>query len=109
MARRRTLWITISLLGLVILGTLAVLSSTSYYLAINDNAYLDPLDFAPRPPYDAAPPPPPAGSSGRPTRPQYNASAPERIPRIIHQTWKTETLPDRWKGLSKGCRDMHPD
>lgn len=33
----------------------------------------------------------------------------ERIPRIIHQTWRTSTLPDRWQGISQDCRNMMPD
>ena len=31
-----------------------------------------------------------------------------RIPRIIHQTWKTAELPDRWRNVSESCRAMHP-
>lgn len=101
MARRRTLWLSISLLGLVILGTVIVLSSTTYYLAINKNAYIDEQEFNSPSNYSnwihtgvQSPPP--------------NAKV-ERIPRIIHQTWKTETLPDRWKSLAEGCKDLHPD
>jgi inositol phosphorylceramide mannosyltransferase catalytic subunit len=92
MARRRTLWISLSLLGLVLFGTLVVLSSISYYLAIPDAAYIKDtdVDFTTRP---------------NTTRP----SPPERIPRIIHQTWKSETLPEKWKALVQGCRDMMPD
>jgi hypothetical protein len=102
MARRRTLWLTICFLGLVLLGTVIVLSTTSYYLAINDNAYIDEQDFTPHPHHTE----PKVHDHAR--RPHYNASAPARIPRIIHQTWKSETL-GRWATLAKGCRDMHPD
>ena len=39
-----------------------------------------------------------------------NATVPrQRIPKIIHQTWKTDTLPERWEGVRKTCLDMHPD
>jgi mannosyltransferase OCH1-like enzyme len=93
--------VSISLLALVILGTVIVLTSTSYYLAINDAAYIDPKDFTPLPTTGEVP--------EYPARPHVNATLPERIPRILHQTWKTETLPVRWRGLSQGCRDMHPD
>ena len=93
--RRRTFHIYLSLLAAVLLGTIIVLSSISYYLAIDNAAYLteEELDT---PDYDA----------------RWNASQhgkTERIPRILHQTWKTETLPTRWKGVSDGCREMMPD
>lgn len=32
-----------------------------------------------------------------------------RIPKIIHQTWKTDVLPERWDNVRKGCMDLHPD
>ncbi|KTW30198.1 hypothetical protein T552_00676 [Pneumocystis carinii B80] len=33
----------------------------------------------------------------------------EAIPRIIHQTWKNETIPDKWKEASDKCRKNHPN
>ncbi|PPQ99048.1 hypothetical protein CVT24_003608 [Panaeolus cyanescens] len=33
----------------------------------------------------------------------------ERVQRIIHQTWKSDTLPPKWRGISQACRDMMPD
>lgn len=93
--RRRTFHIYLSLLAAVLLGTIIVLASFSYYLAIDNAAYLteEELDA---PDYDS----------------RWNASQHgkiERIPRILHQTWKTETLPIRWQGVSDGCRAMMPD
>lgn len=35
-------------------------------------------------------------------RPQY-------IPKIIHQTWKNETVPEKWLEPQKTCQDLHPD
>ncbi|KAI5478283.1 MFS transporter [Pseudohyphozyma bogoriensis] len=32
-----------------------------------------------------------------------------RIPRIIHQTWKTADVPERWAKVRQGCLDLHPD
>mgnify|MGYP002723108895 FL=1 len=34
---------------------------------------------------------------------------PERIPRIIHQTWKTEELPPQWAEVREGCARLMPD
>ena len=30
------------------------------------------------------------------------------IPRIIHQTWKTETIPPQWEAAQRSWRDAHP-
>ncbi|GAA5861168.1 hypothetical protein JCM8547_008506 [Rhodosporidiobolus lusitaniae] len=32
-----------------------------------------------------------------------------RIPKIIHATWKTDTVPKKWAGYRQVCMDMHPD
>ncbi|KAK0468211.1 glycosyltransferase family 32 protein [Desarmillaria tabescens] len=95
MARRRPLCIFLSLLGLFLLGTVVVLSSITYYLSIDPNAYLseDQVPILGR--YD-----------------RWNASEHgqvERIPRILHQTWRTETLPEKWRPVSQECRDLMPD
>lgn len=31
------------------------------------------------------------------------------IPKIIHQTYINETIPDRWKEGQQACIDLHPD
>ena len=31
------------------------------------------------------------------------------IPRIIHQTWKTNEIPERWRSWQQSWRDRHPD
>jgi len=93
--RRRTVHILLIVLGLFLLGTVSVLSSVSYYLSIPDLAYITEEEL-------------------NPTRDSANQNSsqhvrPERIPRIIHQTWKSETLPDKWKAVSEGCRALMPD
>ncbi|GAC96488.1 glycosyltransferase [Pseudozyma hubeiensis SY62] len=37
------------------------------------------------------------------------ANPKEKIPRIIHQTWKDEHLPPRWQAIRDECAAMHPD
>lgn len=37
------------------------------------------------------------------------ANPTEKIPRIIHQTWKDEHLPPRWQAIRDECAAMHPD
>ncbi len=95
MSRRRTLFIFLSLLALFLAGTVLVLSSFAYYLSISSAAFLTEQQV------------PILDNSTR-----WNASEHglvQRIPRIIHQTWKSETLPERWRDVSQACRDMMPD
>ena len=94
-SRRRSLQVFLIILALFLVGTVVVLSSVSYYLAIDPRAYLTEDEVGYVEDDDL-----------------YNATAlgvKERIPRILHQTWKSETLPDRWKDISQECRDMMPD
>ncbi|KAG9317424.1 hypothetical protein JVU11DRAFT_1623 [Chiua virens] len=92
---RRTFYIALVVLGLVLLGTVLVLSSISYYLAINAAAYLSNSDV------------PILNDTTRWNATQHGMV--ERIPRILHQTWKSETLPPKWKNISEACRDMMND
>ena len=34
---------------------------------------------------------------------------PEKVPRIIHQTWKTDMLPAKWASVREECAKMMPD
>ena len=88
--RRRTVYVFLCLLATVLVGTVVVLSSISYYLSIDYPAYIteEEVNFVLN---------------------DTTHAIPARIPRIIHQTWKTETLPDKWANVSQGCRDMMPD
>ncbi|KIY67946.1 glycosyltransferase family 32 protein [Cylindrobasidium torrendii FP15055 ss-10] len=95
MARRRSLCIFLTLLALILVGTVVVLSSITYYLTIDPSAYLsdDEVPILDR-------------------LERWNATAHgkvERIPRILHQTWRTETLPEKWQGISDECRELMPD
>ncbi|KAH7929413.1 glycosyltransferase family 32 protein [Leucogyrophana mollusca] len=95
MARRRTLYFSLAALGLILFGTVLVLSSVSYYLAISTAAYLSDFEV------------PVLDNTTRWNATEHGKI--ERVPRIIHQTWKSETLPQRWKGLSQACRNMMSD
>ena len=95
MNRRRALYIFLSVLALFLVGTVVVLSSITYYLAIDPNAYLSDLEI---PIHD-----------NETTWDPVEHGAVQYVPKIIHQTWKTETLPLRWQNLSQGCRDIMPD
>lgn len=95
MNRRRALHVALSVLALFLVGTVVVLSSVTYYLSINPAAYLSELKVP-----------------ILPNTTRWNATDHgqlQRIPRIIHQTWKTDELPPRWRPISRACRDMMPD
>jgi mannosyltransferase OCH1-like enzyme len=34
---------------------------------------------------------------------------PQNIPKIIHQTYKNETIPEVWLDAQRSCIDLHPD
>ena len=169
---RKAIYILIVLLSLFLLGTVIVLSSVSYYLAIPDYSNLTELEVGWRP-SDAIPtlkysPP---GTAKQHKREEseavadsveedvpmtsvvdddavfpdessewdvdgpgtggywmqkdwdgrvegtsdwtrlYNVSTRhgENMPRIIHQTWKDDTLPVKWRKPWKECREGMPD
>lgn len=93
MARKRATQMVIAIIALILVGTGVVLSSVSYYLAIDPAAYLSEQELLI-----------PDGYNGR-----LNASQEDRVPRIIHQTWKTDELPERWRPVSQSCRELMPD
>jgi inositol phosphorylceramide mannosyltransferase catalytic subunit len=95
MFRRKTVYTLLALLATILVGTVVVLSSISYFLAIDPKAYITEEEL---------------GIS--PSNSTWNVAGstkPERIPRILHQTWKSETLPPKWTKISQHCRDLMPD
>ncbi|CCJ30802.1 unnamed protein product [Pneumocystis jirovecii] len=39
----------------------------------------------------------------------YKINMKEVIPRIIHQTWKNETIPEKWSDAYDHCKKLHPN
>lgn len=91
---RKGLIAILTILALFLLGTLVVLSSVSFYLRIDSAAYLEDEEIF---------------RLERYYEDHKVTQADEKIPRIIHQTWKTEVLPDRWRIVAQGCKDLMPD
>ncbi|KAI3626890.1 hypothetical protein GLX27_001442 [Malassezia furfur] len=105
---RRTSSVLLGCLGLFLLGTVGVLSIVRAYFKVDDIAYIQNTELGT------------LAEIARGVRPAALTIAPdaqlnatdvpiERIPRIIHQTWKTETLPPRWAKTRAGCAAMMPD
>ena len=99
---RRTSSVLLGCLGLFLLGTVGVLSIVRAYFKVDDIAYIQNTELGTL--AEIARGVRPAALTIAPDA-QLNATdAPiERIPRIIHQTWKTETLPPRWAKTRAGC------
>jgi hypothetical protein len=38
-----------------------------------------------------------------------NITLPQLIPKIIHQTYITEKVPDHWQASQQAVKDLHPD
>lgn len=51
----------------------------------------------------------PTGRNNTPRPWNSVTDPPEKIPRIIHQTWKEKTLPPKWQAVRDECARMHPD
>jgi mannosyltransferase OCH1-like enzyme len=51
----------------------------------------------------------PTGRNNTPKAWNPITDPPEKIPRIIHQTWKEKTLPPQWQAVRDECAHMHPD
>lgn len=105
---RRTSSVLLGCLGLFLLGTVGVLSIVRAYFKVDDIAYIQHTELGTL--AEIARGVRPAALSIAPNA-QLNATdVPiERIPRIIHQTWKTDTLPPRWAKTRAGCAAMMPD
>lgn len=91
---RKVSAILLAVLALFLIGTAIVLSATSHYLFIEDWAYITEVEV------------PITANRVNSTNPLL---ATEKVPRILHQTWKSETLPERWREPSQHCRDLMPD
>uniref|UniRef100_A0A060TCZ9 ARAD1D39600p n=1 Tax=Blastobotrys adeninivorans TaxID=409370 RepID=A0A060TCZ9_BLAAD len=51
-----------------------------------------------------------SGASDAFTKEELNSNSSQAlIPKIIHQTYKNESIPDIWKGPQQSCLDLHPD
>ncbi|EPX73857.1 mannosyltransferase complex subunit [Schizosaccharomyces octosporus yFS286] len=40
---------------------------------------------------------------------EYSTASQSRIPKIIHQIWKDENIPEKWSGSVSSCRAQHPE
>lgn len=103
-----TLWV-LTLLGLFVLGTFIVLSTVKHFFGTNELDFITSEEvrafrFEAALPFNASMPP-----AEQLEEEQRTGLKREKIPRIIHQTWKTSSLPERWVAVRKDCMRMLPD
>lgn len=103
MGSKKAWSIALTLLGLVLLGTVVVLSTVQVYFGVDSRDIIALEEAA----YFASRPSLAYGSNA--TTAIGSTQAIEKIPRIIHQTWKNESLPERWDAVRAQCLAMHPD
>lgn len=83
------------LLGTTLLITVLFLASVSLLLRIDDSAYLTEDDV----PWSD------------PLLESVSIESLEngQVPKVLHQTWKEEVLPEKWRTVSERCRELMPD
>jgi inositol phosphorylceramide mannosyltransferase catalytic subunit len=102
---RRAVFCFVVLLSLFLVGTVVVLATVKVYFGVDERDLVTPEEIArlenvPSLPYNA-----PAQNIGD----SDDALTREKIPRIVHQTWKTDVLPERWQVVRQKCMEMHPE
>ncbi|GAA96098.1 glycosyltransferase family 32 protein [Mixia osmundae IAM 14324] len=101
---RKASTILLTLLGLFLLGTVIVLSTVKVYFGVDSRDVITIEEINLYASLDTK---------------LYNSTLRlndgdgddlyEKVPRIIHQTWKTDILPERWQAVRDECAAMHPD
>lgn len=100
---KRVAALCLCLVALVIAGTLTVLGTAKHYFDIDVRDIItleETQDWASAQPLPYGSDPASLPSQDHPV---------EKIPRIIHQTWKTNVLPEKWLAVRDKCLEMHPD
>ena len=134
---RSQLCLALSALTVFLLGTVVVLSTVVAYFGVDLRDVITEAEMrryegfathaAParaaneqnRPPSDTAAPvgaqPPRVEDYAIPERAdqlrkrQLDPVPLQRIPKIVHQTWKVDELPDKWEHVREQCMALHPD
>jgi mannosyltransferase OCH1-like enzyme len=96
---RKVAFTLLTLLGLVLVGTVVVLSFVQVYFGVDerDQISLEEVDYwqhANVLPFGSTP---------------SNGSKVEKVPRIVHQTWKTVNIPEKWIHIRERCMAMNPE
>ncbi|EGG03546.1 family 32 glycosyltransferase [Melampsora larici-populina 98AG31] len=105
--RRHRSWLNYALLLLllIVLGTIIVLSTANALFGIHTVDLITSQDLE----SSLIPPTSPNSLPTTTTTTTTHTIQNTLIPKIIHQTWKTERIPDRWLPVRATCAALHPD
>lgn len=106
LASRRVVTILLRLLGLVLIGTVCFLALVRSYFHVDSSLYIVNTELGT---WDEIRADKRASVLDGAQAASADEVPPEKIPRIIHQTWKTDVLPSRWADVRKVCAEMMPD
>jgi mannosyltransferase OCH1-like enzyme len=101
-------WI-LTLLGLFVVGTFIVLSTVRHYFGTHTEDFISLEEIQPFRRQEASLPYEPNLPLDQVAEEQRKGLHREKIPRIIHQTWKTDILPERWVAVREACIKLLPD
>jgi len=105
---RKIITVTLSLLAVILLGAIVFIGTVQMYFGIDGRDMITSQEVA----YWLSTPSLPYGHNltTNPNGEDWSGNMPtEKIPRILHQTWKDENLPERWLGVREQCLEMHSD
>ncbi|KAH9811140.1 family 32 glycosyltransferase [Melampsora americana] len=105
--RRHRSWLNYALLLLllIVLGTIIVLSTANAFFGIHTLDLITSQDLQ----NSLISPDPSSSSSSSIPSSSSSSIRNTSIPKIIHQTWKTEKIPDRWLPVRSTCAALHSD
>jgi len=97
----------LSLVGLISLGAFVFIGTVRVYFGIDGRDMItteevNHWDSMPSLPYGQ-------NLTTSPKGDDWSRLPREKIPRILHQTWKDENLPERWIPVREQCLKMHSD
>lgn len=100
--------ILVRLFALFLLGTIIVLALIRQHFRIDEGEYIRVSELGTWEEIRASKRPA-VLDHGSPVETEVDSMPPEKIPRIIHQTWKTDVLPPQWAEVREGCARLMPD
>lgn len=97
------------LLALVIVGTFTVLRTVVHFFGVHDEDVISTAEVQSYTNIEALPFNAELSPSQAREEEEQLGLKREKIPRIIHQTWKSEVLPEKWETVRNECMAMLPD
>lgn len=106
---RRVSHILVRVLALFLIGTVVVLALVQSHFRVSDAEYIRETELGTWDEIRASKRPAVLDRGDTASDRSPGAAPPEKIPRIIHQTWKSDTLPPEWEAVRRECARLMPD